>query len=205
MSIDSEILSALKHISLQVTSNDPYNNRGTWAPNTTYQLDDVVIENYGYFVCVTPHTSSDAIEYAYWDHLGIYSMAYTMDDQSQIGEIYMAQMEKLFSTTQQRALPLTRGGDLLFSVLDDSVSPPTPWPSGTTGVVEIENGSESLIFNATLVDGRLDFLIENERTDSVPATTSRNKVRWTLRIGLASNPTVEIPVFEGPIYRGNYG
>ena len=111
----------------------------------------------------------------------------------------------LFDPTEQRALPLSRGGDLRFSVLDDTNETVTPWPSGTIGIVEIQNGEELLRFDASLVDGRLDFLLENERTDQVPATTSKNKVRWTLRVAFASDPTVEIPVYEGPVYRGTYG
>lgn len=111
----------------------------------------------------------------------------------------------LFNPTEQRALPLSRGGDLRFSVLDDSNDTPTPWPPGTVGIVEIEHGEDLLRFDATLVEGRLDFLLENEVTDSVPATTSKNKVRWTLRVAFATDPTVEIPVYEGPVYRGAYG
>lgn len=117
----------------------------------------------------------------------------------------MAAVPNLFEPTVQRALPLSKGADLRFSVLDDRTDPATPWPTGTVGIVEIENGEELLVFNATLVDGRLDFVMNNERTDSVPATTSKNKVRWTMRIAFASDPTTEIPVYEGPIYRGPYG
>lgn len=111
----------------------------------------------------------------------------------------------LFDPTEQRALPLSKGGDLRFSVLDDSNDTITPWPDGTVGIVEIENGEELLRFDASLVDGRLDFLLENEKTDSVPTTTTKNKVRWTLRVALSSDPTVEITVYEGPVYRGTYG
>ena len=111
----------------------------------------------------------------------------------------------LFDPTEQRALPLSRGGDLRFSVLDDTTDPSTPWPPGTIGIVEIEHGETLLRFDADLVDGRLDFILSNEVTDVVPATTSKNKVRWTLRVALAADPTVEIPVFEGPVYRGVYG
>lgn len=98
----------------------------------------------------------------------------------------MAAVPNLFEPTVQRALPLSKGADLRFSVLDDRTDPATPWPTGTVGIVEIENGEELLVFNATLVDGRLDFVLNNERTDSVPATTSKNKVRWTMRIVFAS-------------------
>ncbi|AVO25243.1 hypothetical protein SEA_ODESZA_2 [Gordonia Phage Odesza] len=117
----------------------------------------------------------------------------------------MASVQNLFDPTVQRALPLSKGGDLRFSVIDDRTDPPTPWPAGTVGIAEIENGEELLVFNGELIEGRLDFVLNNERTDSVPATTTKNKVRWTLRIAFASDPTTEIPVYEGPIYRGPYG
>ncbi|QJD49580.1 hypothetical protein HWD32_gp02 [Gordonia phage Secretariat] len=111
----------------------------------------------------------------------------------------------LFNPIEQRALPLSRGGDLRFSVLDDTTDPPRPWPEGTTSHVEIENGEETIRFDAELVEGRLDFLLDSERTDDVPATTTKNKVRWTLRVAFASDLTTEIPVYEGPVYRGTYG
>lgn len=117
----------------------------------------------------------------------------------------MASVPNLFEPVAERALPLSRGGDLQFSVLDDTTDPSTPWPAGTLGIVEIEHGSELLRFEAELVEGRLDFLLPNERTDSVPATTSSNKVKWRLRVAFAEDPTTEIPVYEGPVYRGRHG
>ncbi|QPL14651.1 hypothetical protein SEA_SCHWARTZ33_6 [Gordonia phage Schwartz33] len=111
----------------------------------------------------------------------------------------------LFDPVEQRALPLSRGGDLRFYVRDDRTDPPTPFPEGTTGVLEIEHGEETIRFDGALDNGRLYFVLENEKTDSVPATTKSNKVRWTLRIAFADDPTTEIPLYEGPVYRGPYG
>lgn len=117
----------------------------------------------------------------------------------------MASTQNLFTPTLERALPLSRGADLRFSVFDDTTSPPTPWPAGTVGIVEIDHGSQKLLFNAELIDGRLDFLLESEQTDAIPATTSSNKVAWRLRIAFSDDPTVELPVYEGPVYRGRHG
>ena len=111
----------------------------------------------------------------------------------------------LFDPTIVRALPLSHGADLRFSVFDDKTDPPTPWPVGTKGILEIDTETETLVFNATLTQGRLDFVLYNDKTDSVPATTSSNKVAWRLRIALASDPTIELPVYEGPVYRGRHG
>ena len=111
----------------------------------------------------------------------------------------------LFDPTLERALPLSRGADLRFSVYDDTTKPPTSWPMGTIGIVEIDHGAETLRFDAELVEGRLDFLLDSEKTDSVPATTSSNKVSWRLRIAFAEDPTTELPVYEGPVYRGRLG
>lgn len=111
----------------------------------------------------------------------------------------------LFEPTVQRALPLSKGADLQFSVFDDTTDPSTPWPPGTLGIVEIEHGTERLRFDAELVEGRLDFLLDNERTDVIPATTASNKVAWRLRIAFADDPTTEISVYEGPVYRGRHG
>ena len=117
----------------------------------------------------------------------------------------MASTPRLFEPTLERALPLSHGADLRFSVFDDSTDPPTPWPPGTVGIVEIDHGDKTVTINAELVDGRLDFRLESELTDSIPATTSSNKVAWRLRIALASDPTTELPVYEGPVYRGRHG
>lgn len=111
----------------------------------------------------------------------------------------------LFDPVEQRALPLSRGGDLRFYVEDARADPPPPFPLGTTGILEIEHGEEIIQFEADYDNGRLYFLVENEKTDSVPATTKTNKVRWNLRIAFPDDPTTEIPVYEGPVYRGAYG
>lgn len=47
----------------------------------------------------------------------------------------------LFDPTLERALPLSRGADLRFSVYDDTTNPPTAWPMGTIGIVEIDHGA----------------------------------------------------------------
>lgn len=117
----------------------------------------------------------------------------------------MATVPNLFAATAERALPLSRGADLRFSVFDDSTDPPTPWPAGTVGIMDIDHAGDTIRFDAVLVDGRLDFLLDSERTDPVPKTTTTNKVRFGLRVALASDPTTELPVFEGPVYRGSHG
>ena len=117
----------------------------------------------------------------------------------------MASIPNLFAPTVERALPLSHGADLQFSVFDDSTNPQTPWPPGTIGIVEIDHGEQTLRFDAVLVDGRLDFLLESEKTDVIPATTNSNKVTWRLRVAFAADPTTELPVYEGPVYRGRYG
>lgn len=117
----------------------------------------------------------------------------------------MASIPNLFEPVVERALPLSKGGDLRFSVLDDTTDPPTPWPPGTIGIVEIDYNGETIRFDAELVEGRLDFVLGNELTDSIPATTSSNKVAWRLRVAFAEDPTTEIPVYEGPVYRGRHG
>ena len=129
----------------------------------------------------------------------------------------MANILNLFDPTVERALPLSRGADLRFSVFDDTTQPPTPWPAGTLGIVELDitnvkfaDGQpvppERVIrFESTLVDGRLDFLLNNERTDIVPATTSANKVAFRFRVAFAEDPDTELPVYEGPVYRGRHG
>lgn len=126
----------------------------------------------------------------------------------------MANVLNLFDPTVERALPLSRGADLRFSVFDDTTDPPTPWPLGTLGIVELDlgkadvqldDGERIIRFESELVDGRLDFLLESERTDIVPATTSSNKVAFRFRVAFAEDPTTELPVYEGPIYRGRHG
>lgn len=115
-------------------------------------------------------------------------------------------VENLFDPVEVRALPLTRGGDLRFYVEDARTEPPTPFPAGTKGVVDIEVvGEEKKTFDAELKSGKLYFVLNNEETDDVPATTNKNKARWNLRISFADDPTTEIPVYEGPIHRGPYG
>ena len=112
----------------------------------------------------------------------------------------------LFRPTIQAALPLSKGADVRMSVYDDTTVPSSPWPAGTSATIEINNGpDEVILFEAELIDGRLDFVINNERTDKVPATTSSNKVAWRLRVAFADDPTVELAVYEGPIYRGKHG
>ncbi|QAU06240.1 hypothetical protein SEA_RICKMORE_5 [Gordonia phage Rickmore] len=114
-------------------------------------------------------------------------------------------VENLFDPVEVRALPLSKGGDLRFYVTDDRTDPPTPFPVGTVGIAEIENGEETIRFDAEYREGRLYFVLNNEKTDSVPATTKSNKVRWNLRIAFPDDPSTEIPIHEGPIYRGPYG
>lgn len=114
-------------------------------------------------------------------------------------------IQNLFEPTVQRALPLSKGADVRMSVFDDTTDPYTPWPAGTTATIEINNGDEKILIPAELVDGRLDFVIHNEITDKVPATTSSNKVSWRLRVAFADDPDVELPVYEGPVYRGKHG
>lgn len=114
-------------------------------------------------------------------------------------------IQNLFDPTVQRALPLSKGADVRMSIFDDTTDPYTPWPDGTSAVLEINNGEETIRFDADLVDGRLDFVINNELTDHVPATNSSNKVAWRLRVAFADDPTVELSVYEGPIYRGKHG
>lgn len=117
----------------------------------------------------------------------------------------MASVPNLFDPTIERALPLSRGADLKFSVFDDTTDPPTPWPTGTVGIAEIDYSGDTLRFEAVLVEGRLDFLLDSEVTDPIPATTSSNKVAWRLRVAFADDPTTELPVYEGPVYRGRHG
>lgn len=117
----------------------------------------------------------------------------------------MASIPRLFEPTLERALPLSHGADLKFSVFDDTTDPPTPWPIGTVGIVEIDHGDKTVRVDAELVEGRLDFLLESELTDAIPATSNSNKVAWRLRIAFADDPTVELPVYEGPVYRGRHG
>ncbi len=114
-------------------------------------------------------------------------------------------VENLFDPVVVRALPLSHGADLRFDVSDDSMGAPTPWPAGTKGILEIDNQGEIITINATLVNGKLEFVIYNNMVDNVPATTPSNKVSWRLRVALASDPTVELPVYEGPVYRGRHG
>lgn len=117
----------------------------------------------------------------------------------------MAVIPRLFEPTLERALPLSHGADLVFSVFDDSTDPPTPWPPGTVGIVEIDHGDQTVTFNAELVGGRLDFRLDSDLTDPIPATTSSNDVAWRLRIAFAADPETELPVYEGPVYRGRHG
>lgn len=117
----------------------------------------------------------------------------------------MASIPHLFDPVVERALPLSKGGDLRFSVLDDTTGLSRPWPPGTKGIAEIDYNNETIRFDAELVEGRLDFVLENERTDHIPATTSSNKVAWRLRVAFADDPMTEIPVYEGPVYRGRHG
>lgn len=117
----------------------------------------------------------------------------------------MAVIPRLFEPTLERALPLSHGADLVFSVFDDSTDPPTPWPPGTVGIVEIDHGDQTVTFNAELVSGRLDFRLDSDLTDPIPATTSSNDVAWRLRIAFAADPETELPVYEGPVYRGRHG
>ena len=117
----------------------------------------------------------------------------------------MAVTPRLFEPTLERALPLSHGADLVFSVFDDSTDPPTPWPPGTVGIVEIDHRDQTVTFNAELVDGRLDFRLDSDLTDPIPATTSSNGVAWRLRIAFAADPETELPVYEGPVYRGRHG
>lgn len=117
----------------------------------------------------------------------------------------MSSTPRLFTPTLERALPLSRGADLIFSVFDDSTDPPSPWPPGTVGIVEIDHAGDTIRVDATLESGRLDFRLDSELTDSVPATTNSNKVAWRLRIALAADPDTELPVYEGPVYRGRHG
>ena len=117
----------------------------------------------------------------------------------------MAVIPRLFEPTLERALPLSHGADLVFSVFDDSTDPPTPWPPGTVGIVEIDHGDQTVTFNAELVGGRLDFRLDSDLTDPIPATTSSNGVAWRLRIAFAADPETELPVYEGPVYRGRHG
>ena len=117
----------------------------------------------------------------------------------------MAVIPRLFEPTLERALPLSHGADLVFSVFDDSTDPPTPWPPGTVGIVEIDHGDKTVTFNAKLVGGRLDFRLDSDLTDPIPATTSSNGVAWRLRIAFAADPETELPVYEGPVYRGRHG
>lgn len=117
----------------------------------------------------------------------------------------MATPPKLFTPTLERALPLSHGADLRFSVFDDTTDPPTPWPPGTRGIVEIDQGDDTLRVDGELVDGRLDFRLDSDLTDPIPATTSTNKVSWRLRIAFAEDPDTELPVYEGPVYRGRHG
>lgn len=117
----------------------------------------------------------------------------------------MATIQNLFDPVVQRALPLSKGADLRISIFDNKHNPPQPWPDGTAGMIEINYGTESLFFEGVLVEGRLEFVLDNLQTDSVPATKAANGASWRLRVAFADDPNVEIPVFEGPIYRNRHG
>lgn len=117
----------------------------------------------------------------------------------------MASIPNLFGPTVQRALPLSKGADLRMSIFDDSTNPPQPWPSGTKGVLEIDYAGATTRFDTELVNGRLELVLGNELTDDIPATTASNKVAWRLRVAFADDPTVEIAVYEGPVYRNRHG
>ena len=117
----------------------------------------------------------------------------------------MAAIPVLFGKTVERALPLSKGSDLRLSIYDASGDPAVPFPPGTTGVIDIEYGETIVRFEAELVGDRLEFILDNEVTDAIPASSFKEKVSWRLRIGFADDPGVEVPVYEGPVYRGKHG
>lgn len=79
MSIDSKIIKVLNQINEKVASNESYNNRGAWAPTTSYTVNDVVTVHYAYWVCTSSHTSETSIDHIHWEHLGVYTQAQELD------------------------------------------------------------------------------------------------------------------------------
>lgn len=114
-------------------------------------------------------------------------------------------IDKLFQATEQRALPLSKGADLRMSLYNPVTDPPTPFPLGTKAILEIDYMTSTVRFDAKLVNGALEFVLDSTVTDGIPATTANNKVSWRLRVAFANDPDVELPVYEGPVYRNKHG
>lgn len=103
----------------------------------------------------------------------------------------------LFAPPLLRALPLSKGGDLAFTIRPKA--PAVEWPESLIDAwvaIEAVTGEPPLLWHGVITDTQIAFKLESESTDLI-----KNGRLWRLVLSFDASPTYEQVVVNGKVRR----